>query len=307
MRNRLGRGLVAFCLVLGTLATVQPAAAKVAGSYPDQGCTYYANSRGFGGYCGGGFDNRRARTWLERLGGRVFVPCRDFEVPEGIQLPEAPEGKVWRMRVHIVDYDLTQVYGGANIHLEREIVPLSEEERNQCRDVDYMDPFWDRFGTTYPTPILQINPTYTPRVNVPAYFKLTPDSSAVFLDEKLQPMIGFRGGCSTCLVRMRAFVGKMVINPGDGQKPVTCELGLLPLESDGYDETQDPFHQSNPCKVVFKRSSATQKDGMYTVNISVFWDVALWRTDQNSWSDLGRFEVKAVQRLPVQEVQAIGG
>jgi hypothetical protein len=307
MRNRVGRGLVAFCLVLGVLAVGQPATARVSGSYPDKGCTYYANSNGFGGYCGGGYDGGRARTWRERLGGRVFVPCRNYPVPEGIQLPAPPEGKTWYLRVHIVDYDLDQVYGGANTHLEREIVPLSPDELEQCRDLDYMDPFWNRFGSTYPAPVLLINPTYTPRVNVPAYFALAPASAAVFLDENLRPMIGFKGGCDDCLVRMRAIVGKLVIDPGDGQKPVTCDLGLEPLGSDGYDETQDPFHQTNPCKVVWKRSSANQPDGMYEVKISVFWDVAVWQTALSRWGDLGRYEVKAVQRLPVQEVQAIGG
>jgi hypothetical protein len=48
---------------------------------------------------------------------------------------------------------------------------------------------------------------------------------------------------------------------------------------------------------------------MYTLNISAFWQVmyCLYGNGACDWRDLGTWEVKSVQKLPVQEVQGIGG
>jgi hypothetical protein len=46
---------------------------------------------------------------------------------------------------------------------------------------------------------------------------------------------------------------------------------------------------------------------MYTVKLTIYWDVAYWTVETNEWKWIGRYPVTAVQRLPVQEVQTIGG
>jgi hypothetical protein len=46
---------------------------------------------------------------------------------------------------------------------------------------------------------------------------------------------------------------------------------------------------------------------MYTVKLTITWEVSYWVGRATGWQVLGTADVHAVQRLPVQEVQAIGG
>jgi hypothetical protein len=310
MRNRVARGLLAVCSALVVIGTgfTAPAAAETI-HRGDRVCSLYANSSGFGAYCSGGtgYAPGATPTWRERLqqyqdwtdSYGPFIPCRDFPVPEGVALPEPPDGKTWSLRIWIVDYDMNAVGGGDNVHLEREIVPVSDQERHQCRVVPYMDYFWQQFHSTYPTPVLVVKPTQTPRVNVPAYFSLTPGSSWVIRDQ----LIAYNGQEN---LRMRAIVGRMRVDPGDGTRPFDCLMGVDAIGDDGYDETRDPFHQISTCRHSYKRSSANQPQGMYTVRITLYWDVAYWK-ESAGWTPVNTVPVYAVQRLPVQEVQAIGG
>jgi len=310
MRNRLTRGFIALSIVLGLLIA-GPASLANADITPEGGdgvCSMYANSIGFGAYCSNGQVGTgvAAPPWKDRLKpGQVFVPCRDFPVPAGIKLGTPPKGKEWVLRITIVDYDLNSNYGGEKAHLERAIVPVSEDDRKQCMGENtYMDIFWTFFDESYPAPALQIDPTYTPRVNVPAYFTLTQESSYILKNFGTDLDIANYGPGQR--LTMRGLVSKMVIDPGDGTGEFTCLGGVLPFGFDGYDETKDPFHQINPCSHVYKRSSANQPDGMYTVKLTLTWQVDYWRNLQD-WTNVGHAEVHAVQRLPVQEVQAIGG
>ena len=41
--------------------------------------------------------------------------------------------------------------------------------------------------------------------------------------------------------------------------------------------------------------------------LTITWLVSYWVSQANGWQTLGTADVSAVQRLPVQEVQAIGG
>jgi hypothetical protein len=311
MRNRAARGLLAVSSLLVLLTaglTASPAQADTIhrGNYT---CSMYANSTGFGAYCSSGtrYVGGVEPTWAQRLRAYQqatntfgpFIPCRDWPVPDGVQLPPPPEGKTWSLRIWIVDYDMSKRGGGERVHLEREIVPVSEEERDQCRRMPYMDMFWNEWHSTYPSPVLVIKPTYTPRVNVPAYFSLTRDSAWVITTEAIR----FDGHDE---IRMRAIVGRMTVDPGDGSRPFDCLMGVENVGDDGYDETKDPFHQTSTCKHVYKRSSAGQPHGMYTVKLTVYWDVAYW-TEPSGWRLINTVPVNAVQRLPVQEVQAIGG
>ncbi|HEU4946245.1 MAG TPA: hypothetical protein VFT31_03730 [Kribbella sp.] len=311
MRQRVTRGLVALCTVLAILAaTITPAANAVTKQYGDRVCSLYANSNGFGAYCssGTGWDGVPP-TWAEMLGvGNVFIPCRDFDVPAGVSLPAPPEGKTWVLRLTIVDYDLSKAGGGPRSHIERAIVPVGAEERRQCPRVGYMDQFWREFHSSYPSPVLVVKPTYTPRVNVPAYFALTPETAIVQKSrEELGAILAWNGDQ---FLTMRGLVGRMRVDPGDGSEPFDCLMNTDNIGGDGYDETLDPFHQLSMCKHVYKRSSAKEPDGMYTVKLSIFWDVSYWKEiggAPGTWTLIGTYEVKAVQRLPVQEVQAIGG
>ena len=317
MRNRVGRGLIAMAAVLALVMTFPASTAMADGGQTTQVgnkvCSMYVNSNGFGAYCSSGQTlagfGGEIPTWRERLGARVFIPCRDFPVPEGISLPAPPEGKTWVLRLTIADYDLNRTDGGKNVHVERMIVPVSDAQKDQCPAHSYMDEFWDEFHNTYPAPALQIKPTYTPRVNVPAYFSLTRESSMVLKTgdtPAANPNSAYWSG--NLNLTMRALVGHMTVDPGDGTKPFTCLMGTGRADDDydGYDEATDPFHQMSTCKHIYKRSSASQPQSMYTVKLTITWDVSYW-AGQQAWLPLGSADVHAIQRLPVQEVQAIGG
>jgi hypothetical protein len=308
MRNRVARALIALGTVLALLqlGTTSPASADTV-HHGDHVCSLYANSNGFGAYCSAGsvYDGATPPTWRERLGGRPFIPCRDFPVPPGLDLPAPPEGKEWVLRLTIVDYELDSNFGGPHAHLERAIVPVGPQERGQCPSRNYMDRFWTFFNEGYPSPVLVVKPTFTPRVNVPAYFNLTPDSRKVFKQFGTDVDLAYYGPGT--YLTMQAIVKEMWVDPGDGTKEFKCLMGIAPADDDGYDETKDPFHQAGTCKHVYKRSSANQPDGMYTVKLRIVWDVQYWKSN-GEWRSIGGTPtVQAVQRLPVQEVQTIGG
>jgi hypothetical protein len=309
MYNRVGRTLLVLSAVFALLLSVPATTASAETIHSGNSvCSMYVNSVGFGAYCSSGQaymgDGTPPPTWRERLNGRPFVPCRDFDIPDGIRLPQAPEGKTWVLRITITDYDLDSYNGGPEAHLERAYIPVDEAERAQCPFPDYMQQFWWRFESSYPEPALQIMPTYTPRVNVPAYFTLTPDSSMVL--KQTGDLSGYYD--PTHNLTMRGMVVELKIDPGDGTAPFTCPTGVTPVDDpDGYDQTKDPYNQINPCKHIYKKSSASQPDGMYTVKLTITWDVSYWIGKSTGWKSIGKANVTAVQRLPVQEAQAIGG
>src|SRR5690242_19122058 len=112
MQNRIGRTLLVLSAVLALL-TIGPATTASADTIQtgNSVCSMYVNTVGFGSYCTSGKpylggDAPPPPTWRKRLAGRPFVPCRDFPIPEGIRLPQAPDGKKWMMRVTITDYNL---------------------------------------------------------------------------------------------------------------------------------------------------------------------------------------------------------
>jgi hypothetical protein len=312
MRNRVSRGLIALTTVLALLL-VYPASTASADTITqgDRVCAMYVNSIGFGAYCSSGqayFGGGSVPTWKEKLGNNIFVPCRDFPIPKGIDPGKPPEGKSWVLRVTIEDYNLNTVDGGKDVHLERAITAVSPEDRDQCRDMPYMDQFWETFDSTYPDPALQVKPTYTPRVNIPAYFSLTRESSMIFHTEQDDPELDSAFYDGTHNLTMRGLVTSMVVDPGDGTEPFACAMGVGRVDDgfDGYDDHADPFHQMSTCSHKYAKSSASQPDGMYTVKLTITWSVDYW-TGGPTWNPVGKAEIHAVQRLPVQEVQAIGG
>ena len=314
MHNRVGRSLLVLSAVLALL-TIGPATTAAADTIQTgtSVCSMYVNSVGFGAYCSNGApymggDTKPPPTWRERLDGKPFIPCRDFDIPDGIRLPKAPEGKKWVLRITITDYKLDTYDGGDAAHLERAYVPVGPAEEAQCPFPDYMVPFWYPFKSNYPPPALVIMPTFTPRVNVPAFFSLTIESSKAGADEKDPAKLSGYIDPKHNLT-MRGQVVEMTVDPGDGSKPFKCLMGVTPEDDpNGYDETQDPFHQMNTCKHTYQRSSANQPDSMYTVKLTMTWEVFYWvGKDAGGWHSIGTANVTAVQRLPVQEAQAIGG
>lgn len=312
MRNRVSRGLIALTTVVALLLTYPTTTASADTiTQGDRVCTMYVNSIGFGAFCSSGtanFGGGAPPTWKQKLGNNIFIPCRDFEIPKGITLGPPPEGKTWVLRVTIEDYDLNTPDGGNKVHLERVIVPVTDAEREQCREEPYMDVFWAKFGSTYPPPALQVKPTYTPRVNIPAYFSLTRGSSMILKNQKGDPELNSAFYNVSVNLTMRGLVTEMEVDPGDGTPPFKCAMGVGKLDDnyDGYDEKSDPFKQMSTCSHKYTRSSANQPDGMYTVKLTITWTVAYW-TGGPDWKDVGEATIHAVQRLPVQEVQAIGG
>src|SRR5689334_8004004 len=124
MRNRAVRGLLALGTVLALLVAVPASTATADGGgtehVGDRVCSMYVNSNGFGAYCsnatGGG--GGTPPTWRQLMNGPVFIPCRDYPVPDGIQVPPVPEGKkAWKLRLTIVGYDLDKYDGGPNAHV----------------------------------------------------------------------------------------------------------------------------------------------------------------------------------------------
>jgi hypothetical protein len=315
MRNRVSRGLITLTAVLA-LVSAYPAATASADtiSAGDQVCSMYVNSIGFGAFCSSGAAYIPAeggpppQTWKQKLGNNIFIPCRDFPVPKGIHLGKAPAGKTWALRVTIEDYNLDTTNGGDKVHLERAIVPLSDADRRQCPEEPYMEEFWATFSNSYPPPALQVMPTYTPRVNIPAYFSLTRDSSLILHDDPEKKPLDSAYFDPSHNLTMRGLVTKMVVDPGDGTAPFECRIGIGMYNDsyDGYDAKSDPFHQMSTCSHKYARSSANQPDGMYTVKLTITWTVSYW-TGRPTWHDIGEADIHAVQRLPVQEVESIGG
>ncbi|NEA37241.1 hypothetical protein [Streptomyces sp. SID13031] len=311
---RVSRGLITLTTVLALLSAYPAATASADTiSAGNKVCSMYVNAIGFGAFCSSGEayfpgSSEPPPTWKVKLGNNIFIPCRDFEIPKGINLGKAPAGKTWALRVTITDYDLNTTNGGNNVHLERAIVPLSDEDRQQCPVEPYMAEFWATFASTYPAPALQVMPTYTPRVNVPAYFSLTRESSLVLEDDPEKGDLDSAYFDPSHNLTMRGLVSSMIVDPGDGTPPFTCQIGVgMYNESyDGYDVNSDPFHQMSTCSHKYAKSSASQPDGMYTVKLTITWTVSYW-TGQPKWHDIGTAEIHAVQRLPVQEVQSIGG
>jgi hypothetical protein len=312
MRNRAVRGLLALGTVLALLAAVPASTATADGGgtthLGDRVCSMYVNSTGFGAYCsnstagGGG----TPPTWRQLMRGPVFIPCRDFPVPDGIEVPPVPDGKkAWKLRLTIADYNLDMYDGGPRAHLERAIVPLSQAEMDQCPVLDYMDRFWNQFKEGYPEPVLLVNPTVIPRVNVPTFFSMTPDSAYILKNEPGNADSIYYGAGHN--LTMRGVIKALTIDPGDGSKPFDCLMGTTRMDQGGYDHNSDPFHQMNTCKYTYKRSSASQPEGMYTVKLTMHWQVDYWRSEVAGWKPVAPADVHAIQRLPVQEVQAIGG
>jgi hypothetical protein len=323
MRSRVVGSLVVFALLsaglvagaaqadtgVGTGTTSSTARSETT-TQGDERCTYYANSNGFGSWCGGAqVSSGEPLTWRQRLRGHwPFIPCLNYPIPPGVILPAPPEGKTWTLRVWIREYNLDSPNGGPDVHLEHEIVAVTPDEYEQCRSRDYMAEFWKFFYRTYPTPILVVKPTYIPRVNSPAFFSLGQDTThspptETAYTEITQGMTRWNGRQG---VTMHARVTRLVITPDDSSGGFTC---TDPNEYDEYDMTKPPTEQTASCKHTFTRSSASKPDGMYTLNISAFWQVryCLYGNGTCDWRDLGTWEVKSVQKLPVQEVQGIGG
>jgi hypothetical protein len=312
MHNRVGRGLLVLTAVLALL-TAGPATTASANTIQtgNRVCSMYVNSIGFGAYCSSGqayVGGAPPPTWREKLHGRPFIPCRDVPIPKGVHMPDPPAGKQWVMRITIADYNLNSYNGGPRAHLERAYVPVNEAERDQCPFPDYMTQFWWQFDSTYPDPALQVRPTYTPRVNVPAFFSLTRESSMILKNTGAPADLDSGYYDQRHNLTMRGLVTQMKIDPGDGKPAFLCKMGATPADdADGYDETKQPDEQMSTCKHVYERSSANQPDGMYTVKLTITWEVSYWIGRSTGWQPIGTADVHAVQRLPVQEVQAIGG
>jgi hypothetical protein len=254
-------------------------------------CTLYANGVGFGAVCGSG-EGGPARTWRDLLAGNRMVPCRDDPIPAGFIVPPPPRdarGRYW-MESCIVDYDLGQVGGGPNAHVETALVWIPAGDR--VRDVvpPWMTWLWRKFETAYPLPVLAVGPTARPRVNVPAYFWLPPASSAP-LSRRIYD--------GRQWITMQARLVRLVVHPGvAAQPPVECGTGVA-----AYDFGADPFTQRSTCAFTYRRSSASMPGQTYPARADADWQVGF--TDSAGYHLLGVFTVSSLQRVAVQEVQAV--
>ena len=255
-------------------------------------CTLYASSTRFGAKCAAGA-SARARTWRQKLAGRPLVTCHHEPVPDGVELPPAPSGGpgTYYLQMCIADFDVDRVGGGDDAHLETELVWIPAGQR--VHDIPpWMTWLWASFTATYPTPLLTTGPTAYPRVNVPTYFWLVPETAAPVTRE-------FFDGKQD--ITMTAELVSLEVRPGVAadEPPVLCGGG-----TDVYDTRLSPYAQVSTCTHTYLRSSAAMPGEAYPAQASAFWQVG-YTVGDGTYRQLGLFNVSTVQLLPVQEVQAV--
>ncbi len=278
----------------GQLAPSSPPVASASASKAQvHRCTLYASANSFGASCGGG-SGARGRTWRQLLAGNAFVACHDESVPAGVELPPPPPdsgpGDYW-LETCVRDFDVDQVGGGARAHTETTLVWIQDGVDEVRRIPPHMGWLWDSFDSAYPTPVLTTGPTAYPRVNVPTYFWLVPETAAPLTK------VVFDGVQD---ITMTARLVRLQVRPGvkAGEDPIECGAGVTT-----YDTTRTPFDQPSTCTTTYTRSSASLPDEAYPVRANAYWQVGY--TDAGSYRQLGLFDVSTLQLLPVQEVQAV--
>lgn len=258
-------------------------------------CTLYASEVGFGASCAGG-QSGEAHTWRELLAGHPFVACHDEPVPSGLALPPRPPGQrdgAYYLETCIVDYDLDQVAGGPHAHPETTLVWIPGSQQVQ-HVPPWMVWLWSAFDTAYPTPVISAGPTAFPRVNVPAYFWVTPATAAPITRDVFD-------GVET--ITMRAELVRFTVRPGvrPDEDPIDCGDGATP-----YDASRTPFDQASTCTFTYDRSSAHLPQQAYPMRGDAYWQVG-YTDSAGTYHQLGVFDIGTIQRVPVQEVEARNG
>ena len=138
-------------------------------------------------------------------------------------------------------------------------MPVGPDERDQCPTRGYMDRFWWTFDDSYPDPALQVKPTYIPRVNVPACFSLTRDSSFILKNTGTPAEMNSGFYDNSHNLTMRALVSQMTIDPGTDAGRSSAGWGRPPSTMRTGTTRPRPVQPDGTCKHIYKRSSANRR------------------------------------------------
>jgi hypothetical protein len=306
-RRELGAKLAAGLLtVLASLAvTMSPAqAADIVnprhaaepsgpGAAVQDRCALYANSGGFGADCATGGSKGSLK---DVLGNQDFPECKyELLTPENQdQVPYVPPrpadlvGKLYLVTC------LKGIKPDGTGDFTREAVaqwfpdssppPVLTAAQQQA---------WDAMHTAYPEPVPQFGPGSLPRVLIPTFFWLRPESGAQI---ERTVFDGVRD------VPMRARVEQIEVTSGvENAKLLVCPGAGTP-----YNRQLDIFDQTSTCQYLYTRSSASMPQQMYDVTVTAVW-VVEYRPAGGGWLPLGVFPQAKVFPTPVQEIQTVVG
>jgi hypothetical protein len=263
------------------------------GAAVEHRCALYANSGGFGADCATGGSKGSLK---DVLGKQDFPECKyELLTPENQDqvpyVPPQPAGLVGKL--YLVTC-LKGIKADGTGDFTREAVaqwfpdssppPVLTPAQRQA---------WDAMHTVYPEPVPQFGPGNLPRVLIPTFFWLRPESGAQI---ERTVFDGVRD------VPMRARVEQIEVTSGvQGAEPLICLGPGTP-----YNRLVDIFHQTSACQYQYDRSSAVMPQQMYDVTVTADWVVEYQLAD-GSWQELGLFPQAKVFPTPVQEIQTVVG
>jgi hypothetical protein len=306
-RRELGvRLAVALLAVLASLAvTTSPArAADIViprhgaeptgpGAAVEHRCALYANSGGFGADCATGGSKGSLKAVL---GNQEFPECKyELLTPENQDqvpyVPPQPDGLVGKL------YLVTCLKGikpdGTGDFTREAVAQWFPDSQPPPVLTPAQQQAWDAMHTAYPEPVPQFGPGSLPRVLIPTFFWLRPESGAQI---ERTVFDGVRD------VPMRARVEQIEVTPGvEHAKLLVCPGAGTP-----YNWLADIYHQTSTCQYLYARSSASMPQQMYDVTVTAVWVVEYQLAD-GTWNELGLFPQAKVFPTPVQEIQTVVG
>lgn len=271
-------------------------------------CSLYANTGGMGSYCSSG--DGVYEPLVKRFPELDFDNCRYDDPPPGVEVPANPNPRRqrWQLRTCLTGIDWLSYDGGDHRRFAIELVLVDQDFDTTYRKTPLSEFLWSSAQTTYPVPMLQVQPRHVPVVGQAAYFNFDwmngetrePVDRGPYAEQHNRGMV------------MRAHAAKLTIDPQiEGVRPFDCSVADL-----GYEERQGPQAQRSDCRHVFTRSSAAaeqlstakhQEPGDYDefqLKIDVRWDVE-YGSRQHGFQPLGSYHMIVFQDLPVMDTEAV--
>lgn len=223
-------------------------------------CSVYANGAGMGSHCssGGGV----SLDLIERFPGMHFVNCRYEDPPAGFSVPvnPSPGEQKWQLRTCLTAIDWFSYSGGDQKRFMMDLVLVDVDFDTTYHETRLSRFLWDEVQTTYPVPMLRMEPKTFPLVNQKAYFTFSWLNGQTSQPVQEGPYANDPNGGPYVESRpnngmvMRARALSMRIDPQvTGVEPKTCD----PANMD-YLQNRSPEDQPSKCFFVFPRSSAAQ-------------------------------------------------
>jgi hypothetical protein len=275
------------------LPVPHPAVSTGPGAAVEHRCALYANSGGFGADCATGGSKGSLK---DVLGNQAFPECKyELLTPENQDqvpyVPPRPDGLVGKL------YLVTCLKGikpdGTGDFTREAVAQWFPDSKPPPVLTPAQQQAWDAMHTVYPAPVPQFGPGNLPRVLIPTFFWLKPESGA-----QIQRTV-FDGVGD---VLMRARVKQIEVTPG----VVPAKLLVCPGPGTPYNWQADIFHQTSTCEYKYDRSSAYLPHQTYDVTVTAVWVVEYQLAD-GTWNELGVFPQAQVFPTPVQEIQTVVG